>query len=130
MTERRFDADRSASKKARRFVADVLRHIDPDDLEVVTLMVSELVTNCIRHARSAFRVDVRRTGGRIRVEVTDEGGGRPEMQNPGPSSPSGRGLRLVDSLSHGWGVIDHGASGKTVWFTLVERSLSASDSPA
>jgi anti-sigma regulatory factor (Ser/Thr protein kinase) len=128
VNERRFNSDRSAGRLARRFVAETLEPVDPDDLEIVTLMVSELVTNSIRHARSAFRVSVDRSDGRIRVEVSDEGEGTPTMQEPDTASLSGRGLRLVDTLSEAWGVIDHGTTGKTVWFTIRERTLSSTDS--
>jgi hypothetical protein len=40
------------------------------------------------------------------------------MRCPGPTEPSGRGLRIVDMFAEKWGVEQHAAGGKTVWFTL------------
>ena len=80
-------------------------------------MVSELATNCIRHANVGFELTVMRSGGQIRVEVTDAARGEPTMRSPGPEDPSGRGLLIVNMLSTSWGVEHAPVRGKTVWFT-------------
>jgi anti-sigma regulatory factor (Ser/Thr protein kinase) len=106
---------------ARRFVAAQLtgvRGMARDDLDEVTLMVSELATNSVRHAGTPYRVAVFRTGEFLRVEVSDAGGGRAQVRNPGPRDPHGRGLQIVSALAQTWGVDDEDdTAGKTTWFT-------------
>ncbi len=115
---RSFSLELQSVGAARRFATDVLRNTPPDVLEAVELMVSELATNCIRHANTAFDLRVARAHGEIRVEVTDHAGGTPRMRSPGPEDPTGRGLQIVNMLSATWGVIHRTATGKTVWFTI------------
>lgn len=83
-------------------------------------MVSELATNCIRHTDSGFDLTISRSGDNIRVEASDHAGGTPTMRSPEPTDPSGRGLKIIDMLSAGWGVRSDGSSGKTVWFTIAD----------
>jgi two-component sensor histidine kinase len=90
----------------------------------VNLIVSELVSNAIRHAvESTIRVSVRRTGpGTVRVAVADRSHRMPIPRDPDPKALDGRGLALVDALSEGrWGV-DLLPVGKRVW---VEASVHA-----
>jgi anti-sigma regulatory factor (Ser/Thr protein kinase) len=103
---------------ARRFATEALADSPSDVLEAVELMVSELATNCIRHAHTAFSLALRHVSGRLRVEVTDRAGGNPEMRSPGPDDPTGRGLQIVNMLSDDWGVDRTTDERKTVWFTL------------
>lgn len=106
---------------ARRFAATVLAPIPSENREIVVLLVSELVTNCIRHAVSEVNiaVDLDLDRDQIRVEVTDSGAGQPTLRTPGPEEPTGRGLQIVAALSSDWGVWQPAAAstGKTVWFT-------------
>jgi anti-sigma regulatory factor (Ser/Thr protein kinase) len=111
-----FPFDPRSVPGARRFVRDALGRLPQETIEVAELMVSELATNCIRHAGTGFDLSVR-TGEEIRVEVTDVGRGTPRVLTPGPEEPSGRGLRIVEGLSARWGVSER-PEGKTVWFTL------------
>jgi anti-sigma regulatory factor (Ser/Thr protein kinase) len=102
---------------ARRFATAGLRDTSPEVRDSVELMVSELATNCIRHTNAAFELSVVRDRAEIRVEVTDRGGGTPAMRSPGPDEPTGRGLRIVNTLSDSWG-LEHRTGGNTVWFTI------------
>jgi anti-sigma regulatory factor (Ser/Thr protein kinase) len=87
--------------------------------DAVEVLLSEIATNCVRHTSSGFTVRVAVSAEHIRVDVTDQGAGRPELRSPSPSEPSGRGLRIVDLLSDRWGVTFQGDSlGKTVWFEV------------
>jgi len=101
---------------------DVLRGVSADTMEAVELMVSELATNCIRHTNSGFELTITRAGGEIRIEATDGAGGTPEMRSPKPTDPSGRGLKIIDMLSTGWGVEQSAGAGKTVWFKVSDTA--------
>jgi anti-sigma regulatory factor (Ser/Thr protein kinase) len=107
---------------ARQFVASLLRDSPTDVIETVTLMVSELATNCVRHARTPYRILVSVQSSQIRVEVTDRSTARATARSPGPSETHGRGLQIVRTLADHWGVIEKPAlPGKTAWFTLAAR---------
>jgi serine/threonine-protein kinase RsbW len=107
---------------ARRFATNVLRDASTEILEAVELMVSELATNCIRHTDSGFDLTIIRRGPEIRVEATDHAGGTPTMRSPKPTDASGRGLKIIDMLSAGWGVEAESGMGKTVWFTISDKT--------
>lgn len=112
---------------ARRFVAELLTAEDSAVSESVQIMVSELATNCIRHTPNGFELGVELTENVIRVEVSDPGDGVPSEQNPPPTQPSGRGLRIVAALADDWGVTPAPTGkGKTVWFT---RGLTVASKP-
>lgn len=115
---RSFGRSTESVGSARRFAREVLGTLPPEALEVVELMVSELATNCIRHSRTAFDVTILRARDEVRIEVSDCAGGRPTVRSPAPEDPSGRGLKIVQMLSHDWGVDYHAQAGKTVWFTV------------
>ena len=106
---------------AREFTRDALQGSPPELVESVTLMVSELATNCIQHSDGSFDLRVIRGPGEIRIEATDRGSGEPRVRSPAPTDPSGRGLQIVDMLSEDWGYEREAGAGKTVWFTVVER---------
>lgn len=79
------------------------------------LLVSELVTNACVHGGDpvTLRLELSRT--RVRVEVEDGVPGWPGMQTPTDRDSGGRGLLIVDSLSHVWGIDQAAAGGKIVW---------------
>jgi anti-sigma regulatory factor (Ser/Thr protein kinase) len=91
--------------------------------EDVLLLVTELVTNAVRHARIGpdrpVRVDVRRSVGSVRVEVADRGAGFTQVATPcrPRDEPGGSGVFLVEQISHRWGV-DATAPGTCVWFEI------------
>lgn len=120
---RRFPHDPAAVRDARRFALETLETLDgydPELLEVVELLVSELAANCVRHTNSGFEVTVAADSREIRVAVSDHGGGRPTLRHPDPDAVAGRGLALVEMLSSSWGVRANRSlrGGKSVWFSL------------
>jgi anti-sigma regulatory factor (Ser/Thr protein kinase) len=114
--EREFPCKPSSVTAARRFVRELLSEQPRETSELAELMSSELATNCVQHARTAFEISVS-VGREIRVEVRDSGAGAPRQLSPAPAQPSGRGLLIVDATAERWGVVDQ-PNGKTVWFTL------------
>lgn len=119
---RTFPLDVHSIPRARRFARDSLTHLGDDTLAAVELMVSELTTNSIKHARSAFTLTIRVMPGELRVEVQDHGPGTPVLVSPTPTDPSGRGLQIVNTLSSRWGQ-DLTRDGKLVWFELEDGKL-------
>lgn len=83
------------------------------------LLVSELTSNAVLHARTAMVVGASwsPTSGVLRVCVLDDDSTEPVPRHPGASATSGRGLEIVDRVATRWGVI-RGADGKSVWFEL------------
>ncbi|HUH80336.1 MAG TPA: ATP-binding protein [Solirubrobacteraceae bacterium] len=114
--ERAFPCTPGAVTAARRFVRELLPDQPRETAELAELMVSELATNCVQHARTPFKITVS-IGSEIRVEVRDSGAGGPHRMSPTPQELSGRGLLIVESMADQWGVIKQPA-GKTVWFAL------------
>jgi len=114
-----FPNTRDAVTRARRYAVGALSGVPRETRENVGLIVSELATNCVRHAATGFTISVDRTGSAVRVEVSDTGPGRPRVKSPGPTEATGRGLRILDALADAWGVTDATPRrGKTVWFTV------------
>jgi anti-sigma regulatory factor (Ser/Thr protein kinase) len=84
----------------------------------VELLATEVLTNAIRHARSAATVVVRYTGAVVRIEVVDDDPGTlPELLPLDVEREGGRGVFLVEQMSSSWGVAPTG-SGKRVWFEV------------
>lgn len=113
-----------AVPKIRRAVVEDLesRELPSDLIDDTEIVVSELVGNAIRHARplpdGMIRVHWKVKAGVVEIEVSD-GGGR-STPRPAPRSvwaSTGRGLRIVRSLAHEWGVTEE-RSGRTVWAAL------------
>ncbi|MGN6600649.1 MAG: SpoIIE family protein phosphatase [Actinomycetes bacterium] len=75
----------------------------PVDLEAVQLVVSELVTNAIRHGAGSVLMECWATPQAVVVEVHDEGGRLPRRRDATPDEESGRGLALVGELASSWG---------------------------
>ena len=115
---RRFGCAPQSVPAARRFARRALRGADARVRESVELMVTELASNCVRHAASAFELTVIRRPRAIRVEARDFGAGEPVMRNPTVAGEAGRGLRIVDTLASSWGVEQLAREGKTVWFEV------------
>ena len=119
MTERaELDSHPRSVKQARRFVAARLNGHDPQLVEQATLMVSELVTNSIRHASGPVAITLDVTADRLRCDVSDPGPGTPTVRSPAPGENSGRGLRIIAELADEWGLTSNAESGNNVWFVL------------
>jgi anti-sigma regulatory factor (Ser/Thr protein kinase) len=137
--------DSRSIAEVRQFVAAQCRqwHLDAvtDDL---VLMASEMATNAVTHARSAFQVSMVLANGQVRLEVSDGGPELPPIPAPpwrtttltGPDAAqvdhvdfllggeldseamSGRGLTIVAALAASWGIAPQSLRpGKTIWAT-------------
>jgi len=112
-----------AVRLARRVTSDVLATWRLDHVEdTAVLLVSELVTNAVRHARDthAIALDLEMGATWLRIEVQDADPRWPQPRTPGRFDESGFGLVLVDALAGKWGVRET-ATGKAVWAELDTR---------
>jgi len=112
---------------ARHAVAGLAPYLDPLVAENAELLVSELVTNSVRHAglpeEASIEFSVRASAEVLMVEVADAGRGFDHAVQPGPAldgavtPSSGWGLFLVDRIADRWGAVQ--TDGETrVWFEL------------
>ena len=109
-----------AAGKARREISRLRADLDPPLLESVRLLVTELVTNSVRHA-DAGTVELTVLVGteRVRVEIANPGSPfDPVLRQEDPTSDEGWGLFLVDRISDSWGVLEEDAGRQRVWFEL------------
>jgi anti-sigma regulatory factor (Ser/Thr protein kinase) len=117
----------SSPSDARRFLRRVLRGwaVDEKTTEDIALVVTELVTNAIIHARaSRIVVDVSRGTGGIETSVTDDGAGSVRLARPEPTSVTGRGIHILDQLFPGWEMETSEVEGhKTIRFEVAASRL-------
>lgn len=124
-------ADAASAGEAR---SAVRRHLcDWDAAELVddcSLIVTELVTNAVRHGGSPIHFRLGTNGSWVYGEVFDTGDRMPRVCDRGDGtdgeigeldSPGGRGLLIVDRMADAWGVTRLPGGGKIVWFVLGGR---------
>ena len=95
------------------------RQLSAAEMVDVMLMLSELVTNAVRHpsvaANATVNVDIALADDCLRIEVADDGNGF-DIPDVAPSSSGGMGLLIVDAAASRWGVSD--GVPHFVWFEL------------
>lgn len=108
-----------AAAQARRALGELRADIDAPLMENLRLLVTELVTNSVRHASSDSLVLTVLVGPEsVWTEVTDDGPGFDPAETGTPRQDrSGWGLFLVERLAQRWGVRQEGRATK-VWFEL------------
>ncbi|GGW37621.1 hypothetical protein GCM10010503_12050 [Streptomyces lucensis JCM 4490] len=105
-------------RRARRLVTAQLDDWAVADLaDAAELLVSELVTNALRHTRGPLRLNLRLSGTRLLCEVEDTEPVDPVRGTGDPDAEGGRGVELVGLLADAWGST-RTATGKTIWFEL------------
>jgi anti-sigma regulatory factor (Ser/Thr protein kinase) len=105
--------------EARTKVLEALNgDIDAARRETLRLLVSEVVTNAVRHGPGCAPVELNASwNSSVRVEVVDHGAGfTPAPRSRPLDEPGGYGLFLVSELADRWGVETNDAT--TVWFEL------------
>jgi len=110
-----------AARTARRAIGALRAGLDPEEMGIMRLLVTELVTNSVRHAGlesgAAVGVDIRLESACVRVEVSDAGPGfTPQPRPVDPDLIGGWGFELMDELTSHWGVRRDERS--HVWFEL------------
>jgi anti-sigma regulatory factor (Ser/Thr protein kinase) len=115
----RFEAGPTAAATARGALVALGDQLEGEVLDDARLLISELVTNSVRHASvtGSVGLDIRVSDETLHVEVSDPGNGF----NPAPrrferTEAGGWGLHLVDRLADRWGVLHNGVT--SVWFEI------------
>ncbi len=132
VVERRVHLDPrpESARRARRVVASALVEAGRIDLvETAELLVSELVTNAVVHARTAIDLVIRAGTDGLRVAVRDGSAHLPSRRHYGRAATTGRGLELVSLLARRHGT-DTDEGGKTVWFEIGAEPPEQDDPPA
>jgi anti-sigma regulatory factor (Ser/Thr protein kinase) len=110
-----------AASEARRWVASIANQLlDDDQAANLRLVMSEIVTNALRHGAGGEHIDIAVTPKPqfLCVQVTDDGPGLvPKPRALEPEEHGGFGLYFVEQLTRRWGVTreDHRTR---VWFEL------------
>ncbi|MFJ8662277.1 ATP-binding protein [Streptomyces sp. NPDC093795] len=89
--------------------------------DAASLVLSELLTNAVRHGRVPGReieTHFARLSDGLRIEVHDAAEKRPLMALPVDGADGGWGLPLVETLAAKWGIDDRRGPGKLVWAEL------------
>jgi PAS domain S-box-containing protein len=111
-------ADPAAVATARQHVRDRLAtwQVDPERRFTAELIVTELVTNAIRHAQAPIRLRLINDG-TLTCEVRDASLAAPHLRHARTVDEGGRGLFIVGRLSQDWGT-RYARDGKTIWAEL------------
>jgi anti-sigma regulatory factor (Ser/Thr protein kinase) len=114
----RLGSSPEAAGEARRALSGLRADLDPRLMDTLRLLVTELVTNSVRHTKcDSFTLRVAIGSSSVLTEVADEGPPFEPDQERMEDPDCGWGLFLVQHLAPNWGVKDNGGS-KRVWFEL------------
>ncbi|HEX5860379.1 MAG TPA: ATP-binding protein [Nocardioides sp.] len=122
-----FEATPISASHARAFVSGhlvehrLLYLVDP-----VRLVASELATNAVVHASTAFRVTLAGLGETVLLTVRDESRSTLSRRPAHAMDESGRGLEIVNIVSLAWGINEDAAGSKAVWASFAMRAPRSS----
>jgi hypothetical protein len=117
-----FEASPISAFQTRDFVAHhlidhrLLYLVDP-----VRLVASELATNALVHAQTAFSVSLEASGQTVLLTVRDDSVALPSRRVAQAMDLSGRGLEIVGIVSLDWGINENAAGSKAVWASFAIR---------
>lgn len=117
------EPDNASPRVARDFVCT---HLVSHDLlylvNDIRLVVSELVTNALVHARPPVILSMQEQRLDVLVTVSDKSPELPVARPHSPNDASGRGLAIVEEFSREWGINTRLDGGKSVWATFPKRA--------
>jgi anti-sigma regulatory factor (Ser/Thr protein kinase) len=114
---RTISADAGSVRAARDFtMATVRRWGVAERSHDIAIVVSELLTNALQHARPRrIQLGLLQMGSCVLCAVADPGRSAPVPRAPGSLAECGRGLQMVGALSDRWGYSTPNETGKVVW---------------
>ena len=112
----------SSATRARTIAREQLEAaVSSDTIEVIALLVTELVSNAILHARTPLQLTLESRPDHVRICVEDHSDEQPAVRHYDADAVTGRGLALVEQLASSWGV-DTTPEGKVVWCEVPIRA--------
>lgn len=115
VVRRELDRSGHAPRQARAFTTEWLHSVPGAPRASALLVVSELVTNAVRHGHGPIGLELSTVSGRVRIQVEDDSRKVPQIVDARPEG-GGRGLHIVDQLAQwGW---EPTSRGKVVWALL------------
>jgi hypothetical protein len=118
-----------SAARTRDFIRQhLIAHDLPYMVEDIQLVASELATNAMVHARTPFAVTLSELDGLVLLDVRDGSTAVPARTAPQVMDLGGRGLMIVELLSHSWGVSTDGSGSKSVWASFATRTGPAMSS--
>lgn len=119
-------ASAAAARLASRAVLEEWELSDLDD--TVSLLVTELVSNGVRHAQTQLELVLTYNGSScLRISVSDGNSRLPTPKPPTDAAIGGWGLTLIETMSARWGTDVAPNQGKTVWVEIDTRHLAPRD---
>jgi hypothetical protein len=129
-------ADVGSVRAARDFTVAILRRRGTAERSAdIAIVVSELVTNALRHAlgasgdtrpRRPIRLGLLQPGPCVLCAVADPSKATPALRTPGSLAETGRGLHIICALSDHWGCTTPNDAGKVVWALFRTRPIPPS----
>lgn len=112
-------SDPASPGKARGFVRRLLAKwgIEAEVADDAELLVTELVTNAVIHARTSVKLEVHEAEGMVEFAVSDGSTRQVQLRVPAADAVTGRGIHLLDQIAMDWEVVPT-AGGKTIRFRL------------
>lgn len=98
--------------------------VESDIADDAELLVTELVTNAVIHARTGIRLEVVQDEDGIQFSVTDHSTRQVQLRLPAADAVTGRGIFLLDQLAPNWEVVPV-AGGKMIRFNLSTSNRSS-----
>lgn len=111
----------AASARLARQLVELTCHqweIPATAVAAAAVVASELTDNMVHHARSDGWLRLELRNDRLTVAVADADPRPPQLRVPNLHAPGGRGLVLINKLSHAWGTASRLPAGKVVWAIL------------
>jgi anti-sigma regulatory factor (Ser/Thr protein kinase) len=123
---RSYQSTAAAPSQGRQFLRDHLAGAVPESatIEDAALVVSELVTNAVHAGSRQIVLDIALHRDHVRIAVSDDAYGQPEVGHPAVTATSGRGLMIVNALARQWGTTEQ-QPGKEVWAYLAIKPSAA-----
>jgi anti-sigma regulatory factor (Ser/Thr protein kinase) len=116
-------AEPTSASKARDFVClHLAEHHLLYLVENIRLVASELATNAMMHAQTPFIVTLSRVDGSVLLAIRDYSTSVPVRAVPQLMGGGGRGLGIVELLSHEWGTSTDRRGSKSVWASFATRT--------
>ena len=118
----RLEATPISAGQARAFVSHhLVEHRLVYLVDAVRLVASELATNALVHAQTAFSITLAAVEETVVLTVRDDSASLPTRRAAQAMDSTGRGLEIVDIVSLDWGLDEDGAGSKAVWASFAIR---------